>query len=430
VSKKKSPKAPWAVFIAIILAFFIGNWTGTEGGIFGITFYSIFDLVGKLFIQALTLVVVPLVTSSIILGIARIGNDGSFGRLSAKIFGFYVITTLCATVVGLVFVNLLSPGTVGSSQSYLQFTQSGVAEIQQMASQNASNSIVHLILSIVPSNIFHAFAQGQMLAVIFFSMLFGFTLSRLQGEPAQTLRSFFQGLFDVMIGITHLVMKCLPLGVFCLVAKVSATTGFQTLRSLSLFFVTVVGGLVFFSLVILPLLLRSIAKVNPKFHFQAMGPALLTAFSTSSSAAALPVTMDCVEKRAGVSNRICSLVVPLGTSLNMAGSALYECVGAMFIAQIYGIEMSLSSQIVVVILSLLTSMGVAGIPAASLVAIVIILEVFGLPVEGIGLFLAVDRILDMCRTTVNVLSDSCCAVLVAKTEGEKNILLSNNFPSD
>jgi Na+/H+-dicarboxylate symporter len=175
--------------------------------------------------------------------------------------------------------------------------------------------------------------------------------------------------------------------------------------------------------VALPLLLKYIAKVSPSRHFKAMMPAIVTAFSTSSSSASLPITIDCVEKRAGVSNRVCSLVVPLGTSINMAGSALYECVAAMFIAQAYGIEMSIYSQFFVVVLTLVTSMGVAGIPSGSLVAIMIILKVIGLPLEGIGLFVAVDRLLDMCRTTVNVFSDSCCAVLVAKSEGEKNVLI-------
>jgi Na+/H+-dicarboxylate symporter len=175
----------------------------------------------------------------------------------------------------------------------------------------------------------------------------------------------------------------------------------------------------------LPLFLKFIARVSPVRHFKAMSPALITAFSTSSSAAALPVTIDCVEKRAGVSNRICSLVVPLGTSINMSGSALYECVAAIFVAQVYGIEISFVTQFVIVLMALITSMGVAGIPSASLVAILVILKAIGLPAEGIGFFIDVDRLLDMCRTTVNVFSDSCCAVLVARTEGETGVLAKN-----
>ena len=421
-SKKR--KSPWIVFFAIFLAFIVGNLTGTESNLFGITYYSIFDILGTLFIRALTLVVVPLVLSSIISGVARIGSDSSFKKISLKTLAFYVTTTFSAVLIGLICVNVFKPGLSESLQHSLQ--SHPITSIEENAH---GIGFTQLILSIVPSNILDALAKGEMLALIFFSLIFGYSLSKIHGETSQLLQSLFQGLFQVMIRITQMLMKCLPLGVFCLIAKVSATTGFESLSSLALFFITVVTGLLIFSLIILPLFLKFIAKVNPLTHFKAMAPALLTAFSTSSSSATLPITMDCVEKRAGVSNRICSLVVPLGNSLNMSGSALYECVGALFIAQVYGIDISFSSQVIFVLLALLTSMGVAGIPAASLVAIVVILKAFGLPAEGIGLFLAVDRILDMCRTTVNVLSDSCCAVLVAKSEGEESVLTKTNFDS-
>jgi Na+/H+-dicarboxylate symporter len=222
-------------------------------------------------------------------------------------------------------------------------------------------------------------------------------------------------------------MKFLPLGVFCLVAKTFATTGLESLQSLALFFLTVIIGLMIFSLIALPLILKMTGIAKPYRHFRAMAPALITAFSTSSSSATLPITIDCVEKRAGVSNRICSLVIPLGTSINMSGSALYECVAAMFICQVYGIELTFTTQFTVVFLALITSIGIAGIPSASIVSLLIILKVIGVPAEGIGLLFAVDRILDMCRTAVNVFSDSCCAVLVARTEGETNILTKQNF---
>jgi len=429
MSKKKA-KAPIIILVAIFLAFIAGNLTGTDASFFGITYYSVFELIGKLFIQSLTLVVVPLVTSSIILGIARIGGEQSLGRLTAKIFTFYVVTTLSAILIGLFFVNLLTPGVDDSLRATVQESSGAFASVKKEISSQQPAGFSRLLLNIVPGNIFDAFSKGNMLGIIFFSLLFGFSLSKVKGEVSKPLQNFFEGLFKTTINMTHILMKCLPLGVFCLVAKVAAATGFTSLWSLGRFFSTVVGSLLVFSLVILPLFLKFIAKVNPKNHFKSMAPALVAAFSTSSSSASLPITMDCLEKRAGVSNRICSLVVPLGTSLNMSGSALYECVAALFIAQVYGVDMSFSAQIVVVILSLLTSMGVAGIPAASLIALIIILETFGLPVEGIGLFLAVDRILDMCRTTVNVLSDSCCAVLVAKSEGEKGVLLRSSFPEE
>ena len=425
---KKKKQSPIIILIAIFLAFIVGNITGIENGVFGITYYSIFDLFGKIFIHSLTLIVVPLVSSSIILGVAKIGKDQSFGRISLKILTFYIATTLSAILVGLFLVNILTPGVNDSLRELVQ--QGTFAGAHEQIASHKGAGFSELLLSIVPSNIFEAFSRGAMLAVIFFSLFFGFSLSKIRGDGAETLQNFFQGLFDAMLTMTKLIMKCLPFGVFCLVAKVAATTGYKSLSSLGWFFITVVGSLLIFSLIIIPLFLRFIGKVSPKNHFKAMSPALITAFSTSSSSASLPITMDCLEKRAGISNRICSLVVPLGTSLNMSGSALYECVAALFIAQVYGIDLAISAQITIVILSLLTSMGVAGIPAASLVALIIILETCGLPVEGIGLFLAVDRILDMCRTTVNVLSDSCCAILVAKSEGETNILTRKVFTEE
>ncbi len=423
---KKKKKSPWGVLLAIVLAFIVGNLTGTTSGIFGITFYSIYDLVGKLFIQSLTLIVVPLVVSSIVTGMARIGADSSFKRVGLKIIGYYIMTTLSAVIIGLVFVNLIKPGLAESFHLHISSNAaSGLHE--NLAEHSEAVTISSLILGVVPSNIFDALARGEMLALIFFSLLFGFALTKIESARSLQMQGLFQGIFQAMIEITHMIMNFLPLGVFCLVAKVAATTGFESLSSLGWFFLTVICGLSTFSLVIVPLLLKYVGKVSPKRHFKAIAPALITAFSTSSSSASLPITIDCVEKRAGVSNRICSLVVPLGTSLNMSGSALYEIVAAMFVAQVYGVTITLGSQIVFVLLALFTSMGVAGIPAASLVAVIVILKAFGLPIEGIGLFLAVDRILDMCRTTVNVLSDTCCAVLVAKSEGENKILTSDTF---
>jgi len=226
--------------------------------------------------------------------------------------------------------------------------------------------------------------------------------------------------------ITDVVMKFAPIGVFALVAKVIAGMDGNEILSLAStlgwFALSVILALATHVLVVLPLMLKFVAKVSPKRHFQAMAPALLTAFSTASSSATLPLTMECVEKNAGVSNKTASFVLPLGATVNMDGTALYECVAAMFIAQAYGLELSFTVQFTVVLVALLTSIGVAGIPAASLVAITIILGVIGLPVEALGLILAVDRILDMFRTSVNVFSDSCGAVIIAKLEGEENIL--------
>ena len=206
-------------------------------------------------------------------------------------------------------------------------------------------------------------------------------------------------------------------------AKVVTTSGLEVFLPLAKFFFVVLAALATHIFVVMPILLRSVGGVNPLKHYQAMAPALLTAFSTASSSATLPITMDSIENRAGVSNKTSSFVLPLGATINMDGTALYECVAALFIAQAYGLDLTFTQQFTVVVLALLTSIGVAGIPAASLVAITIILAAMGLPAEGIGLILAVDRVLDMCRTAVNVFSDSCGAVIIARSEGEQTKLV-------
>lgn len=406
----------WKVLLAIFLAVIVGSLTGSQTSIFGTKLFQIYAFLGQLFLNALTLLVVPLVGSAIIHGLSQMGKDQSFGRLGAKTFFFYILTTLLAVLTGLAAVNLIQPGLY----HHLQPEAANPAAITLMntAPQSHGDAIGQILLKLIPVNILEAAAAGNMLGVIFFCLLFGFALAKIESEASHTLVNFWRGLFHTLMRMTHYVMKAMPLGVFFLVAKVIATQGLDSIEALLFFFLTVLVGLVVFMFIILPVLLR-LMGLSPLRHFKAMAPSLITAFSTSSSAATLPITMDCVEKRAGVSNRICSFVVPLGTSVNMSGSALYECVAALFIAQVYGIELTFMHQFVIVLLALLTSMGVAGIPSASLVAILIILNAMGFPAEGLALILPVDRILDMCRTTVNVFSDTSCAVLVAHTEGEK-----------
>lgn len=410
------------VFVAIILAILAGWITGPTTEIFGVSFLKIYTLIGQLFLNALTLVVVPLVVSSIITGTAKMGSEHSFGKLGIKTFGFYIATTLSAIIVGVILSLVISPGSFQEASS-LASLQTNTSDLANTQLQNGTfEKFSQILYRLIPSNIFAAAAQGQMLGLICFSLLFGYFLSKIEERPSAILLGFWQGIFQIMMGITHLVMKALPIGVFGLVAKVVATTGLETVGSVALFFVTVIIALAIYALIVLPLMLIFIAGVNPILHYRAVAPALFTAFSTSSSVAALPIAIDCVEKRVGVSNRICSFTVPLGSSLNLSGTALYQCVAALFIAQVYGVDLSAATLFIVALMSLLTSTGMAGIPSASLISIVIILTTIGVPAEGIGLILAVERILDMCRTTVNVLGNTCCAVLVARSEGEKNVL--------
>ena len=258
-----------------------------------------------------------------------------------------------------------------------------------------------------------------MLGLIFFSILFGYFMTHLQHDYAEPLFKFWNGVFHVMMKMTELIMKFAPIGVFGLIAAVIAETGFAAARPLAVFALAVVAALLLHSVITLPLLLRVIGRVNPFAAMRAMSPALLTAFSTSSSSATLPVTMDTLEEKVGVSNEVSSFVLPLGATVNMNGTALYECAAAMFLAQAYGLELSFGVQFTIVTIALLTSIGVAGVPSASLVAIAIILAAVGLPVEAIGVLMVFDRVLDMCRTSVNVWGDACCAIIVARLRGEK-----------
>lgn len=421
-------KLHWQILIALALAVAAGALSGTDAGLFGVSFYSVYAFLGALFLNALKMIIVPLIVASIITGVAGIGGGRGLGRLGTKTVLYYLTTSLLAILVGLVIVNLLAPGIVDGqpARDVLGLSSTDAAAVTAKVEGRGVHDIVGVLLSIVPPNIFAAAVDGQMLGLIFFSLLFGYFMTRITDDYAQVQYNFWQGLFEVMMRITNWVMKFAPIGVFGLVAKVVAGMEGENLTQLAstlgLFFLSVVAALAVHSLVTLPLLLRFVARVRPRRHYQAMAPALLTAFSTASSSATLPLTMECVEKNAGVSNRTSSFVLPLGATVNMDGTALYECVAAMFIAQAYGIELGFVQQFTVVLVALLTSIGVAGIPAASLVAIAIILGTIGLPAEGIGLILAVDRVLDMMRTSVNVFSDSVGAVTIARLEGEEKIL--------
>ncbi len=416
----------WQILIALALAVVAGLLTGKDAGLCGITYYSIYAFFGTLFLNALKMLIVPLIVSSIIVGIAGIGSSNALGRLGGKTLLYYATTSLFAILIGLAVVNVIQPGVdeLGPVKDRIGFS-ADTSSFEAKVEGKGAADVVDIFVRMVPTNIVSAAANGQMLGLIFFSLLFGFFMTKIQEDYAETQFNFWQGTYETMMRITDWVMLFAPIGVFALVAKVVATTGFDAFQPLLWFFLSVVLALAVHMFVTMPLLLRFVGRVNPLRHYRAMVPALLTSFSTASSSATLPITMECVEKNAGVSNRTSSFVLPLGATVNMDGTALYECVAAMFIAQAYGIELGFATQFTIVLVALLTSIGVAGIPAASLVAISIILAAIGLPAEGIGLILAVDRILDMMRTSTNVFSDSCGAVIIGKLQGEQGILQEN-----
>lgn len=409
----------WQILIAIGLAIPAGLLAGEQSAILGVRIYDAFDFVGTLFLRGLMMLIVPLIVSSIISGVAGLGADGGLGRLGLRALGFYTLSSTLAILLGLVLVNVIAPGIVDGRPAgdRLGLPESTAAAVSAIEGRGMAD-VIDIFQRMVPTNVVQAAADGHMLGLITFSLLFGFFMLRIRSDLVVSLQTFWEAVFQTMMQLTLFVMRFAPLGVFGLVARTVAGTGFAAFRPLLAFFVTVVLALALHAFGTLALLLRA-NGVRPDAHFRAMAPALLTAFSTASSSATLPMTIECVEKNAGVSNRVSGFVLPLGATVNMDGTALYECVAAMFIAQAYGLDLDFAQQFTVVLIALLTSIGVAGIPAASLVAISIILSAIGLPLDAIGLILVTDRVLDMCRTAVNVLSDSVGATIIARTLGEE-----------
>jgi len=422
-ASQSRPIAATPILVAMALGATVGWLIGPEGRIGGVEVLGFFEFLGTLFINLLKMVVVPLISASIITGVASVGTGRDLGRLGIKTLAFYVFTTLLSVLIALALVDIIRPGVVnGVPAKSLLALETASDIVNASVQQRAAATVFDTLLSIVPTNVLQAAASNNLLGVMFFSVLFGFFLARVEPPFRQTVLDFWQGVFRVMMRMTLWVMSLAPFGIFGLTARVVAKSGVHAAGPILAFGACVVAGILIYALIALPLLLRLAGVRNPLRLFSAMSPALLTAFSTASSAATLPLSLECLEKRANVSERIASFVMPLGTSINHAGSALYECAGAMFIAQAYGLDLSFAQQFTVVTLALLTSMGVAGIPAASLVAIAVILSAVGLPPEGIGALLVLDRLLDMARTAINVFADAVCTVIVARLEGERGVL--------
>jgi len=325
-----------------------------------------------------------------------------------------------------VLINIINPGYMdGKPVGDMLALDSSGAEIANVAEGRGPGDIAKVFQSMVPPNIFKAAAEGQILGIIFFAFLFGYFMTKLPSEKSAPLLAFWEGIFAIVMKMTEWIMRFAPIGVYGLVATVVAEAGFHAVGPLAVFAFTVILALLVHVLIVLPCLLKFVGGLSPYGFFRAMAPAMLTAFSTASSSATLPITMECVEDNVGVSNKISSFVLPLGATVNMNGTALYECAAAMFLAQAYGLDLTFGVQFSIVFIALLTSVGVAGVPSASLVAIAVILGAVGLPMEAIGVLLVFDRVLDMARTSVNIFGDACCAAIVARLEGEETKLAAN-----
>lgn len=388
------------------------------GGLFGYFFSELTtytNWVGVIFLRALNMIIIPLILCSISTGVASVGNSGNLGRLGIKTMSYYVLSTLAAIITGFFLVTTIKPG-VGAELGFKMAVENLTA---------ASESFGQTLINIIPANIFESLVHGEMLAIIFFAILFGFFITKIEDKPRELIFNVFNAALDVIMKITLFIIKFTPLGIFSITAKVIAQQILmgneisEVISRLGLYFITVLIGLLIHGFITLPLSVKLLGRANPIKHMKNMTTPLLTAFSTSSSNATLPLTMKAVEFEDGVSNKIASFTLPLGATVNMNGTALYECVAVIFIAQAYGVNLSFGQQLIVIFTALLAAIGSAGIPMAGLVMMTVVLKAVGLPLEGIGLILAVDRILDMFRTTLNVYGDTCCAVIVAKSEGEK-----------
>jgi proton glutamate symport protein len=438
-SSKSSHGHHWPIVIALVAGITAGvilqpfaspaegappEWVGTV--------IEACRFVSDLFLRALKMVIVPLVVASIISGIAGLKSLDGFARMGLKTWAYYITGSLVAVCVGLMFVNVIQPGLVdgqpnptlkAAMDSALESKAAGeVGEIMKNASGGAA-SLLDIVRRAIPTNVIEACAKGDLLAIILFSILFAVAMVLVPGGPPKALQDTFNQLADVMTLITTWVMKFTPYAVFCLVIPAIATVGLGVLQNLVPYVLTVVGALLFYTLVIMPVVIKVFGGISPLRHFKNMEDPILMSFSTASSTATIPVTMRCIQENSKISERVASFVIPLGATVNMNGTALYECVVVVFAAQVLGIDLSLSQQFIVVLLALVSSIGVAGIPAASLVAIIIIMQNAGFSEDAIkaslGLILTIDRPLDMARTTVNVFGDTVGALVIAKSEGEK-----------
>lgn len=437
----KRPALHWQILAALLLATltaaaFRGLFPGENAPPFVTGAVELCKLVGDLFLRALKMIIIPLIVTSVVGGIAGLREADGFGRLGLKTLGFYMGTGLLAILLGLFLVTLIKPGFGGDGLPNESIRQAfdhgtGVSGADMAKVRAASDhlpegkgiwaSVGGIFRSMLPENIFAAAASNEsVLGVLVFSLLFAVAVTRLPESQGRSIREFFVAASEAVATLVHWIMSFAPIGVYALILPVVYLTGFGLFANLGKYVITVLLALVLHGAVTMPLVLALVARVNPWRHFQAVKQALIMAFSTASSSATLPLTMECVRDRCGVSTRVASFTLPIGTSINTDGTALYECVAVMFVAQVMGVTMGFGEMFFVVVAALLTSVGIAGVPHASLVAILLILKNSGIQgaEAAVGVLLAVDRFLDMSRTTVNVFGDTCVSVLVARSERE------------
>lgn len=423
----------WKIVIGLIAGALFGGIANAAGWTELVAITTTYvKPVGTLFIRLITMIAAPLVLASLVVGASSISDPKKLGRIGVKTVALYLFTTAAAISIGLVLAGLIRPGSGLPASASERLLASYGEQADARVEGAADVSFVDTILALVPTNPFEALASGNMLQIVVFALIVGIALSLIAAEKAEPVIRFFDGITEVLIKIVDLVMKMAPYGVFALIAAVTADFGFTILSTLSWYALTVVAGLTIHLFVVYGVLLRIFtgARMPLRRFYRALGNVQLLGFSSSSSAATLPLNMETVREKLGVSERVTSFVLPLGATMNMDGTALYQGVAAVFIAQVYGLPLTWMDQLTVVLTATMASIGTAAVPGAGLVMLVIVLSSIGVPLEGIALILGIDRLLDMCRTVVNVTGDAAVAVLVADSENELGLLVPAVLPQD
>lgn len=372
--------------------------------------------VGDLFIRGLRFIAVPIVIFSLIVGASSLNDLSKLSRIGGKTIAIYIFTTAVAITVGLLFANVARPGSFVSEETRDSFVERFGMEADAKVQAAQAPDVWDTVLNIVPKNPFEAIAAGNMLQVVFASLLVGVALTMIKREKAAPVVTFFDAMTDVVIKVVEIVLIIAPYAVFALIVEQIAELGFDILGSLAVYSLVVVAGLATMMFVVYPLGFKLLGGVGYGRFFRAMSPAQVLAFSSASSSATLPVTMECAEQRLGVKEEVSSFVLPIGATINMDGTALYQGVAAVFIAQLYAMDLSIADQLTIVLTATLASIGTAGVPGVGMIMLVIVLQSVGIPLQGIAVILGVDRILDMCRTSCNVTGDAMVCAVVAKSE--------------
>ena len=381
-----------------------------------IVFLGLFDIVGSIFVASLKLLVVPMVFVSLTCGTASLGSHGNMGQMAAKTVGLYLMTTAIAITIALSMALLIEPGSGD------QFNSQLATDANYQA--NDAPPLKEVLINIIPSNPIKAMAEGNMLQVIVFALLFGIAISR-SGEFGAKIAKSFESLNEVIMEMVMILMRLAPYGIFCLLAKIFYATGFELIQQLFVYFITVVMALLFHGAVIYTGILKLFTGLSPIKFLKHMRPIMMFGFSTASSNATMPVTLETVEEKMGVKNSVASFTVPLGATINMDGTAIMQGVATVFIAQAYQIDIGLVGYLTVILTATLASIGTAGVPGVGLITLALVLQQVGLPVEGIALIIGVDRLLDMLRTALNVTGDSVVSCVVAKSENAIDTTIFN-----